>query len=214
MPDFRSWAEWSIEWETQALEITDAGIMLYAETGGVATVGGLPWEESPLWAGVADLNRRILTAVGVPLRQEHELALGDRMLTAALLTHWRDHPLSPWDPDRVPDASERTDDKRKIIRSNIRGVRGAVSVIYRALYRHDPATLDGLELWQVASLLGRDDPDEQEETDAEMGGGTTKWNRRGNRESTSWRRHPKQRYLFRAPPSVTMPQQTRPRRFL
>lgn len=204
-PSFRQWAEWSIEWEAQAALFLTEEVMVDVETRRVLLVGGRFWEDHPLHSEVVRLNREMLITVGAPINEDPtwDLCLGDRTLTAALLTFWRDRPLSPWDPDGVSPV-DNGDEKRKIIRSTQRGIRGAMSVIYRALRDHDPATLDRLELWQIACLLGRDDPDDETEDDDQIPGARTRRNKHGNREHIGFRRNPRQRWLFHQPPQVTM----------
>lgn len=205
-PTFRQWAEWSLSWEHQAADLAGATILVEEATGRVVWVDGVPWEDHPQHAVVAGLNRKILLGVGAPLNPDDDswdLLLADRGLTAELLRFWRDVPLSPWDPDGVGSA-DKGDDKRRIVRSSAPGIRGAMSVLYRALGDHDPLTIDRLELWQIAILLGRDDPEKAAEWDDKYHGARTRRNANGNREYMGFRRHPRQRYLFQRRPQITM----------
>lgn len=205
-PTFRQWAEWTMEWETQADDLADAQVLVHPDTRAVLYVDGTEWEDHPAHPPVAALNREILMSLGAPINPTDptwDLTLGDRMLTSQLLTFWRDRPLSPWDPDGIG-AADRGDKNRRVIRSSTPGIRGAMSVVYRALDGHDPQTIDRLELWQIATLLGRDDPTRSADWDDEYHGARTRRNASGNREYMGFRRNPRQRYLFTRPAQVTM----------
>lgn len=205
-PTFRQWAEWSMAWEHQAADLADSTVMIDEATARVVLVDGLPWEDHPAHRLVAALARDMLTSLGAPIPLDDDswdLLLADRGLIAQLLRFWRDVPLSPWDPDGVG-AADKSDKERRIIRSSTPGIRGAMSVVYRALGDHDPLTIDRLELWQIATLLGRDDPEKKAEWDEKYHGARTRRNVNGNREYMGFRRHPAQKFLFSRPPQITM----------
>lgn len=158
-PTLREWCDWLDEWHA-------------TQPAADALTSAWAIEQASLDARVIRLTRSVLEAVVPPQAASSvafvpALALASRATLLRLLDFWRDTPASPWDQvnlDRVP-----SDRRGRPIRSDFdQPGRALLSMTYRALRSTGvtPDEADGLELWQVASLLGVDDPDRGLDFDA------------------------------------------------
>lgn len=203
-PTLRQWCDWLDAWH--ATRPNEAAL-------------STAWsaEQASLDPRVGQLSRDVLRALS-PVSEHSRidavprLAMSSRSTVLQLLDFWRDTPASPWDPinlDRIP-----LDKRHRPIRSEFaQPGRAALSMMYRALAPAglSPADIDGLELWQVASRLGVDDPDrgldEDTETELNERGDAVKRTKIGDTSHVtgmSWRRPKDAPLLFTRRPVSTV----------
>jgi hypothetical protein len=200
-PTVREWAEWTDEHRLADADDDDA-------------VTTLAHHEDRLMDGLAgSLNLRIVRT----LAGEHPLAgalledsslwlpLANRDLTTQLLMFWQNHPVNPWAKFDAP--ASRKGKRARPMRSELAGGLGALAVLYRALSRvATPNEIDAMELFQVAMLLGVDDPDrdldDDEDTEAGPAGGRVVRNRAGATTRMTFTRKPGTPMRFQRRPTV------------
>ena len=148
------------------------------------------------------------STINLDLNHTSRVAVDDPEAVVALVTFFRDAPLSPWLNAADPEETGGVEEAR-VLRSELPGSLGARAVLYRALSQLAPGVIDQMELWQIAALAGLDDaarrpapgqaPRSGTVTTGDDGMGSipgAAHSRRGRTETYRWGRRPGLPFLF------------------